>query len=189
MSNTVQMGIDVLRKGNFAALQGKRVGLLTNASGVDAELVSTYEILWQAQEVNLVALFAPEHGFTASRQDGEQITQTTDTRTGLPVFSLYGKHEPPSPEVLSTVDVIVCDIQDVGARYYTFTWTVTHILEAAGTYDVEVLILDRPNPLGGLQIDGPLLGDGIQSLVGRYPVPVQHGLTLGELAWMINETW
>lgn len=189
MGNTVYPGIDVLRKNGYAALRGKRVGLMTNASGVDSKLISTYEILWRTPEVNLVALFAPEHGFTTARQDGEEIAHSTDAHTSLPVFSLYGANERPTEAMLSMVDMIVCDIQDIGTRYYTFAWTIMYILESAGAYGVEVLILDRPNPLGGIQVSGQVLTDGIQSLVGRYPIPIQHGMTLGELAQIGNTAW
>lgn len=185
----VKPGIDVLRDRRFFALKGKRVALLSNASGVDSKLNSSYQILWEAEEVNLVALFAPEHGFAAAVSDGELIDTHYDTRTGLPIFSLYGASYRPSAAMLESIDVIVCDIQDIGLRYYTFTWTITHVLEVAGECGVEVIILDRPNPLGGEIIAGGLLQDGISSLVGPYPVPIQHGMTLAEVVHMVNREW
>lgn len=177
-------GLDVLRADDYAPLRGRRVGLLTNPSAVDRTLTSAYRILTQA--LNIVALFAPEHGFVGAAPDGEQISTQTDPRTGLPVYSLYGATYRPSAAMLRDVDVIVCDIQDIGVRYYTFAWTVTHVIEAAGEHGVEVLILDRPNPLGGEVIGGPGLDAGVSTFVGRYPVPVRHGLTLGELARWVN---
>ena len=186
---TVSTGIEVLRAGDFAALQERRVGLMTNHSAVDQQLTSTYRILTDAPQVNVVALFAPEHGFAGAAPDAEQIGHVTDPRTGLPVYSLYGQSYRPTADMLRDLDVIVCDIQDIGIRFYTFTWTISHILEAAGEYGVPVMILDRPNPLGGEQVVGPLLDEGLYSFVGRVPVPVVHGLTLGEMAQMFNATW
>jgi uncharacterized protein YbbC (DUF1343 family) len=184
----VQTGIEVLRGGGFAALRGKRVGLLTNPSAVDRALVSTYAILRRAADVNLVALFSPEHGLTAAAADGEPVTSMLDPATGLPIYSLYGVTERPTREMLANVDAVVVDIQDIGVRYYTFTWTVSHLLEAAGEYGVEVVILDRPNPLGG-EAAGAALDTRFASLVGRCPVPTQPGMTLGELAQLFNAVW
>lgn len=188
MGQSVYLGIDILKSKHFAPLDGKRVGLYTNASGVDSHLMSTYNILWQAEHVNLVTLFTPEHGLSASAQDGEYINSTTDPKTGIPIYSLYGESLEPNQEMMSQVDVIVVDIQDVGIRYYTFTWTMTYLLEACGKYSVEMLILDRPNPLGGKPA-GTILDMQFSSLVGRYPVPTQHGLTLGEMAKLVNQEW
>lgn len=182
----VKTGLENLRDQDFAPLRGKRVGLMTNPSAVHRNLTSTYDMLWRSPAVNLVALFAPEHGFAAAVADGEQITTQVDPRTQLPVFSLYGDSLRPTAHMLAQVDVLVCDIQDIGVRYYTFAWTITHILEAADEHGVEVIILDRPNPLGGERINGPGLDSALSSLVGRYPVPVIHGLTLGELASYVN---
>lgn len=186
---TVSTGLEVLRRSKFGPLAGQRVGLMTNPSAIDHRLDSAYTILSRAPEVHLTALFGPEHGFAGAAPDAEQVASTTDTRTGLPVYSLYGQSYRPSAEMLNSVDVLVCDIQDIGVRYYTFTWTVSHILEAAGEYGVRVMVLDRPNPLGGVVVDGPQLDPGLSSFVGRFPVPVRHGLTLGELAQMINTRW
>jgi uncharacterized protein YbbC (DUF1343 family) len=185
----VLTGIEVLHRDHFKPLAGQRVGLMTNPSAVDSQLDSTYRILTHAPGVQMTALFAPEHGFAGAAPDAETIATSVDPRTGLTVYSLYGSSYRPAPEMLGKVDVIVCDIQDIGVRYYTFTWTVSYILEAAGAHGVAVMILDRPNPLGGSVIDGPLLDGGMTSFVGRFPVPVRHGLTLGELAQMINARW
>ena len=185
---SVQTGLDRLQADHFAPLAGKRVGLMTNPSAVNRDLISAYH-LFTGGAVNLTALFAPEHGFAGAMPDAAHIDHTTDPRSGAPVFSLYGDTYRPTPEMLANVDVIVCDIQDVGVRYYTFVWTISHILEAAGEQGLPVLILDRPNPLGGEVIDGPLLDTGLSSFVGRFPIPVRHGLTLGELAQMMNAHW
>lgn len=186
---TVRTGLDVLGDDDFKALAGLRVGLMTNPSAVNRQLDSAYKVLIEAPPVNLVALFGPEHGFAGAAPDGEQVAANVDPRTGLPVYSLYGETYRPTAQMLKNIDVLVCDIQDIGVRYYTYTWTVSHILEAAGEHGVRVMILDRPNPLGGVIVDGPQLDKGMSSFVGRHPVPVRHGLTLGELAQMINARW
>ena len=185
----VLLGIDRLMAKDFEPLRRRRVGLLTNPSGVDSKLCPTTDLLAQADAVNLVALFAPEHGFTATVADGEKFDDTTDPRTGVPVFSLYGDSMRPTAEMLNAVDVIVVDIQDVGARFYTYVWTLSHLLEAAGEHDTEVLVLDRPNPLGGSAVRGAVLDEQFDTLVGRYPIPIQHGMTIGELAQMFNAVW
>lgn len=182
-------GLEVTRDSGFAALREKRVGLLTNPSAVDAHLESAYRILTSDARVSVACLLAPEHGFAAAAPDAEHIASSVDARTGLPVHSLYGDNRRPTAEMLAGLDAVVCDIQDVGVRYYTFAWTVTHILEACGEAGVQVVLLDRPNPLGGEVIDGPALDPALSSFVGRAPIPVVHGLTLGELAGMYNRLW
>lgn len=186
---TVQTGLETLRNDRFRALTGQRVGLLTNHSAVDAQLNSAYTIFADSPDVNLTALFGPEHGFAGAAPDAERVDTTTDPRTGLSVFSLYGPTLRPTSEMLQNIDVLVCDIQDIGVRYYTYVWTVSHVLEAAGAHGIPVVILDRPNPQGGVVIEGPMLDMNVSSFVGRFPVPVRHGLSLGELATLINTTW
>ena len=185
----IKSGLEVLRRNGYKPLHGLRVGLLTNPSAVDRDLQSAYYVLSNEPNVNLVALFAPEHGFTGAVPDSLKIEDRKDPLTRLPIYSLYGESYKPASETLENIDVIVCDIQDIGVRYYTFVWTISHVLEAAAEHDVTVVLLDRPNPLGGKKVYGPSLEDEFSSLVGRYSVPVQHGLTLGELTWMINETF
>jgi beta-N-acetylhexosaminidase len=170
----------------FAPLRDKRVGLMTNPSAVDRQLTSTYDIL--RQNVQLTALFAPEHGILGASRDGEFFDSMADARTGIPIYSLYGETFRPTSTMLDGIDVLVCDIQDIGARFYTFWWTVSLILEAAGEYGVSVLILDRPNPIGE-RVAGPGIAPELRSLVGRFPIPIQHGMTLGELALMLNALW
>ncbi len=184
----VRTGIEVLRRDEFKPLRGLRVGLLTNPSGVDSTLISTVAILRREPDVRLAALFAPEHGVFAAAPDAERIPSTVDARTGLTVHSLYGEHFRPTRAMLADLDVVVCDLQDIGARFYTYLWTISHVLQALGEYGVPVLILDRPNPLGDT-VAGPLLRPDCASFVGRYPIPIRHGMTLGELATLINATW
>lgn len=182
----IRVGLEVLRDSDFAVLRGKRVGLMTNPSAVDANLESAYRILTGADAVNVVALFGAEHGFIGAADAGEKVASDVDPRTGIPVFSLYGETYKPTPKMLQNIDVIVCDVQDVGVRFYTYTWTISHILEAAGAAGVEVVILDRPNPLGGLVVEGATLDPALASLVGRVPEPIQHGMTIGEHLRFIN---
>lgn len=182
-----RLGIENLVEQDFASLKDKRVGLMTNPSAVDSRLRLTYDILRNAPQVNLTALFGPEHGFLGSVADGEKIASQTDSTTNLPIFSLYGDSLRPSAEMLSLIDVMLCDIQDIGVRYYTFLWTISHIIEACGKEGVEVIILDRPNPLGG-KLNGGALEPEFSSLVGRYDVPIRHGMTIGEMLFMLNAT-
>jgi uncharacterized protein YbbC (DUF1343 family) len=187
---TVKTGLDLLVADEFKPLAGKRVGLFTNPSAVDTSLrsaVSVFKAAAAAGKIMLAALFAPEHGIDAVEADGIKIS--TSSANELPIYSLYGDDTRPSAEMLAKVDLIVCDIQDIGVRYYTFAWTLTHLLEAAGEHGVEVLILDRPNPLGGTLVEGSPLDPALASLVGRCSLPIRHGLTLGELAQMFNARW
>lgn len=181
----VQTGIDVLRENNFDLLQGKRVGLVTNPTGVDSRLRSTIDILFE--HVNLTALYGPEHGVRGDFSAGDHVGDQVDPQTGIPVYSLYGKSRKPAPEVLENVDVIVYDIQDIGARSYTYISTMGLVMEAAAEQDKEVVILDRPNPLGGLRVEGPLVEEGYHSFVSQYKIPYVYGLTCGELALFLNE--
>jgi len=185
----IQLGIERLEAQGFAPLKHKRIGLLTNASGVNRHLLPTYTILQHTSAVNLVGLLAPEHGMYNAQPAAEQVQSGTDPLTGLPVYSLYGDNLRPSLEIMRQFDVIVCDIQDIGIRYYTYLWTISHLLEAAAAAQVTIMILDRPNPLGGIAVSGPLLEPDQTSLVGRFPVPVCHGMSLGEILTMINQTW
>lgn len=182
----VILGIEALVRDDFAVLQGKRVGLMSNPSAVTHQLQSTYDIFASSEKVQLTALFAPEHGFSASVQDGEKVATGHDARTGAPVYSLYGASLRPTQDMLTEIDVMVCDIQDIGVRYYTFLWTISHIIEVCGESSIPVIILDRPNPLGDA-IAGCGLAADISTLVGRYDIPIQHGMTLGELILYLNQ--
>lgn len=182
----IRFGIDNLIDTNFAALSGQRVGLFTNLCAVDARLMTTYDIFRTSDAVNLAAIFSPEHGLAGMVADGVKVDSGVDPLTGLPLYSLYGETFRPTADMLAEIDVMVCDIQDIGVRYYTFLWTVTHIIEACGEYGVPVIVLDRPNPLGGDIVRGGGLDAKLASLVGRYDIPIQHGLTMGEATTMIN---
>ena len=183
----VKPGVEVLRDSGFRGLKGKRVGLVTNPSGVDRHLRSTIDILYEAADVNLVALYAPEHGVRGDVYAGGKVESGRDPRTGLPVFSLYGDTRQPTPEMLKGVDIMVYDIQDVGSRSYTFISTLGLVMRTCAELGIPVMVLDRPNPLGGLKVEGPLVRDGFHSFVGQYKIPYIYGLTVGELARMINE--
>ena len=184
---TVKSGIEVLRDRGFDVLKGKRVGLVTNPSGVDRNLKSTIDILHNAPEVKLVALFGPEHGVRGDVYAGGKVENTKDEATGLPVYSLYGSTRKPSADMLEGLDVIVYDIQDVGVRSYTFISTLGLVMEACGQKGIEVVVLDRPNPLGGNKIEGCYVEDGFYSFVSQFKIPYVYGLTVGELAVLVNE--
>ena len=183
----VKTGIEVLRDREFRGLVGKRVGLVTNPSGVDHLLNSTVDILYNAPGVELVALYGPEHGVRGDIYAGDHVKDSKDEATGLPVYSLYGATRKPTKEMLQGIDIMVYDIQDVGVRSYTFISTLGLVMEACGELDIEVMVLDRPNPLGGNKIEGCYVEPGFYSFVSQYPIPYVYGLTVGELAVMINE--
>ena len=183
----VRPGIEVLEGRGFEGLVGKRVGLLTNPSGVDHNLRSTIDILNDAPEVELKALFAPEHGVRGDVYAGGTVTDNKDPKTGIRVHSLYGSHLSPSAEMLSDIDVLVYDIQDIGSRSYTFISTLGLAMRACAENDVEVMVLDRPNPLGGNKVEGCLTEPGFHSFVSEFAIPYIYGLTVGELAILLNE--
>lgn len=182
----VKLGIEVLRERNFDVLQGKRVGLCTNPTGMDRNLVSTIDILWEADNVNLVALYGPEHGVRGNIYAGDHVDNEVDARTGLKMYSLYGKTSKPTQEMMADIDVMVYDIQDIGCRSYTYISTMGNLMEACQMYDKELVILDRPNPLGGNKIEGCLVEDGFVSFVSRFKIPYLYGQTPGELAMYLN---
>ncbi|MBQ6198129.1 MAG: DUF1343 domain-containing protein [Bacteroidales bacterium] len=187
VSEPVMTGIEVLESYGFEELLGKRVGLVTNPSGVDRNQRSTIDILYKAPEVNLVALFGPEHGVRGDAYAGDKVEGGTDPATGLPVYSLYGSTREPTQEMLKGIDVMVYDIQDVGTRCYTFISTLGLVMRACAKAGIEVLVLDRPNPLGGLKVEGPLVEPEFHSFVSEFKIPFVYGLTVGELAGLINE--
>ena len=180
-------GVEVLRESGFDVLKGKRVGLLTNPSGVDRELRSTIDILNSAPEVDLRALFAPEHGVRGDVYAGGKVNSSKDVTTGLPVHSLYGSTRKPTPQMLAGLDAVVYDIQDVGSRSYTFISSLGLLMRACAEQDIEVIVLDRPNPLGGEKVEGCLVEDGYHSFVSEFKIPYVYGLTVGELAQLLNE--
>jgi len=183
----VKTGIEVLTDLRFEPLLGKRVGLITNPTGVNASMESTIDILFRAPGVELVALFGPEHGVRGDHDAGETVYSRNDPLTGLPVYSLYGKTRKPNPDMLKGIDILIYDIQDIGCRSYTYISTMGLAMEAAAEQGIPFMVLDRPNPLGGNKIEGPLAKQEYFSMVGAYPIPYVYGLSCGELARMINE--
>lgn len=183
----VALGIDVLEERGFDAVAGKRIGLLTHRPGVNRRGVSTVDILHRAPGVKLVALFGPEHGLDGQVKAGDRVGDARHPGTGLPIYSLYGKSRKPSKEMLQGLDALVIDLQDIGSRSYTFISAMRYTMEACFENGVEVVVLDRPNPLGGLKVDGPPLDAELMSYVGAFRVPYVHGLTMGELARMAKE--
>ncbi len=183
---TVKTGIEVLKREQFKCLEGKRVGLITNPTGVDNRMKSTIDILHQAPNVDLVALYGPEHGVRGDVHAGDKVEDMKDAATGLPVYSLYGKTRKATPEMLKDIDVLVYDIQDIGCRSFTYISTMGLAMEAAAENGKEFVVLDRPNPLGGIKIEGNLTEDDCVSFVSQFKIPYLYGLTAGELALMLN---
>lgn len=181
----VLTGIDVLQRDHFKQLGGQRVGLVTNHTGINRDWISTVQLLSEAKNVQLVALFSPEHGFEG-RLDVAKINDARDTSTGLKIHSLYGKTRIPTDEMLVGIDTLVFDIQDIGTRFYTYISTMGNVMEAAAKHDIRVVILDRPNPINGIDVQGPVLDAGSESFVGYHRIAVRHGMTTGELARMFN---
>ena len=183
-------GIEVLKERRFDALRGKRVGLITNQSAVDSNLRHTADLLADQSDVRLIALFAPEHGVRGTAQAGEGVEDSVDWSTGVPVYSLYrktgDKRRKPLSGQVDGLDVLVYDIQDVGARTYTYLTTLRYAMEAAAESGVELWVLDRPNPLGGEVVEGPMLETDFESFVGPHPLPIRYGMTVGEYALMIR---
>lgn len=182
----VKTGIEVLKANNFKQLEGKRVGLVTNPTGVDNSLKSDVDILHEAANVKLVALFGPEHGVRGNVHAGDHVGNAADPTTGVPVYSLYGKSRIPSKEMLQGIDVLVYDIQDIGCRSFTYISTLGNIMKAAAENGIKVMVLDRPNPLGGEKVEGNLAEDDCLSFVSAFKIPYVYGLTPGEVALLLN---
>jgi len=180
----VQTGIDVLESQKFAPLRGKNVGLITNHTGVDAQGRSTTDLLEHAPGVNLVALFSPEHGLEGTVD--EKVASSRDPDSGLPVYSLYGETRRPTDEMLKGIDTLVFDVQDAGVRFYTYTTTMGYCMEEAAKHNIAFYVLDRPNPINGDIVEGPMLDADKTSFVAYFPLPVRYGLTIGELAQLFN---
>lgn len=183
----VKPGVEVLRDRNFDVLEGKRVGLLTNPTGVDNNLKSTVDIFSEAPNVNLTALFAPEHGVRGDAYAGDKVDNTVDSKTGVKVHSVFGKTRKPTPEMLEDIDVMVYDIQDNGCRSFTFISSMANSMDACAEQGKQFVVLDRPNPLGGEKVEGNLTEEDCISFVSQLPIPYLYGLTPGELANYINE--
>ncbi|MGV3489265.1 MAG: exo-beta-N-acetylmuramidase NamZ family protein [Tuberibacillus sp.] len=178
----VQLGVDVFLKSYVGRFKGNRIGLVTNMTGVNRQLVPTIDLFYEHPDIQLTALYGPEHGIRGDAKEGEIVSSSIDPYTGLPVYSLYGDTRKPTREMLSDVDVVVIDLQDIGTRYYTFIYTVAYVMEACKEYGKHVVILDRPNPINGSVREGNLVKEAFRSFVGKYPIPNRHGLTIGEIA-------
>ena len=169
-------------------LKGLRVGILANPSSVDHDFRHIVDRLGAASDFELAAIFGPQHGFRSELQDNMiETPHTTDPAHGVPVFSLYSETREPTKEMLDLIDVLVIDLQDVGARIYTFIYTMANCLRAAAKTGTPVIVCDRPNPIGGVQVEGPMLEPGYESFVGQFPIPMRHGMTVAELAKLFNE--
>ena len=184
-ASPVKVGAKVLHESGYAELAGKRVGLITNHTAMVDE-THLVDLMHASGKVRLAALFSPEHGLRGLKEDGVQIVERVDERTGTPIYSLYGKVKSPTPAMLCGLDLLLFDIQGVGARFYTYISTMGLAMQAAASAHIPFVVLDRPNPLGGKYFAGPLLEAGFSSFVGEYPIPVTHGMTVGELALMIK---
>ena len=181
----VYLGIDLIDE-NIEIFKGKKVGLITNATGINSNYKSTIDILYE--KVNLVALFAPEHGIRGANAAGGTVTNETDPVTGLTVYSLYGSTQKPTKEMMDKIDIMCIDIQDVGARFYTYIYTMAYAMQACSQYDKEFVVFDRPNPVSGNVVQGTILDTTYSSFIGLYPIVQRHGMTIGEIAYYFNET-
>jgi uncharacterized protein YbbC (DUF1343 family) len=182
----VETGVDMLPRSVPAVLAGKRVGLITNQTGVTHTGGSTIDVLAGIGGLRLVALFSPEHGIRGTAAPGERVASGVDERTGLPIHSLYGETRKPTPEMMRGIDALVFDIQDIGARPYTYIYTMALGMQAAREANIPFVVLDRPNPINGVAIEGNLLEPAFATFVGMYPIPIRHGMTAGELAQLFN---
>lgn len=181
------LGDDVLLRDHLDDLTGRHIGIITNQSGVTSSHVSIVDALVSNRSAQVHALFGPEHGLRGDHSAGAYVSSYTDERTGLPVYSLYGPTRHPSRQMLSGIDLLLFDIQDVGARMYTFVSTMAYAMQSAAKYDIEFWVLDRPNPVGGEIVEGPVLDPRYSSFIGLYPIAMRHGMTVGELAQLYNE--
>ena len=186
-TDNIKFGLDVLVDSNINLLQGKRIGVITNQTGVNTEGKHIVDLLFQADGVELVALFGPEHGIRGNIEGGFKIDTQVDNKTGVPILSLYGKTKKPTPEMLENIDLLIFDIQDIGTRFYTYISTMSVAMEAAAENNIPFMVLDRPNPIMGAIVEGPVLEEGFESFVGIHKIALRHGMTIGELAVLFNE--
>ena len=186
----VETGLHRVLSGQSAVLQGKRLGLLVNPTSVDHRLSHIVDLLRARRDLHVACLFGPEHGVRGDAQDMVGVDEARDSVTGLPMYSLYGRSEEslhPRAEMLEGLDAVVYDIQDIGSRYYTYVWTLLHMMQACAPRGIEVIVLDRPNPIGGVEVEGGAIREGYRSFVGRAPLPNRHGMTAGEVARLVND--
>ena len=184
-SEPVMTGLDVVKADDFQLLRGLRIGVAANQTAVTSDLMHITD-LFHANSIDIRALFAPEHGIRGEMQDGVGIASCIDQRTGIPIYSLYGDVKAPTADMLQNLDAVVFDIQDIGCRYYTFIWTMALIMQSCAEYGKKMIVLDSPNPITGNHVEGSSISPGFTSFVGMYPVPVRHGLTVGEMALYLN---
>ncbi|MHB1458931.1 MAG: exo-beta-N-acetylmuramidase NamZ family protein [Armatimonadota bacterium] len=184
-SEPVMTGLDVLKADDFQLLRGLRIGVAANQTAVTSDLMHITD-LFHVNGIDIRAFFAPEHGIRGEMQDGVGITSCIDKQTGIPVYSLYGDVKAPTADMMQNLDAVVFDIQDIGCRYYTFIWTMAFIMQSCAEHGRKMIVLDRPNPITGSHVEGGSIASGFTSFVGMYPVPVRHGLTVGEMALYLN---
>lgn len=182
----MKLGLEVFLENNTEEYIGKKIGLLTNLTGVNHDLESTIDLFYKHPNIQLTALFGPEHGLRGEVQEGKLIDSSVDAYTGVPVFSLYNKEKKPNVEMLKNVDVVFCDLQDIGTRYYTFIYSLANTMQICGQEGKKVVVLDRPNPINGVTMEGNLVDEDFRSFVGKFPIPVRHGMTIGELAHLFK---
>ncbi|MFC1715530.1 exo-beta-N-acetylmuramidase NamZ domain-containing protein [Candidatus Poribacteria bacterium] len=187
MSQTIKLGLSVLLEEKLDFLGGRSVGLITNATGVNENLEDNISLFCENPDINLKAIFSPEHGLWGAAQDAISISSFQHEGINIPIYSLYGKTRKPTQEMLEGLDALVFDIQDVGVRFYTYISTMATAMETCAEHDLSFFVLDRPNPIGGLRVEGNILEPEFSSFVGYYPIPIRHGMTTGELARMFNE--
>jgi uncharacterized protein YbbC (DUF1343 family) len=183
----VKIGAEILIEKHLDLIKGKKIGIVTNHTGILPDGRHIVDVLNGIEGVKIVALFGPEHGIRGEVPDGKSISHGVDAKTGIPVFSLYGEVKKPTEEMLKDIDVLIFDIQDVGARFYTYISTMSYCMEACAEMGKKFIVLDRPNPIRGVYVDGPILEPRFKSFVGLHPIPVAHGMTVGELAKMFND--
>lgn len=190
VQSQVKVGADRIVEEFSHLLKGKKIGIVTNHTAVRSDGKHLVDALYKSDEFSIVALFSPEHGIRGERAAGEAVQTEVNGRTGIPIYSLYGQTKKPTDEMLKEIDLLLFDMQDVGARFYTYISTMTYVLEAAAKKNISVIICDRPNPLGGILVDGFVLEESQKSFVGLLPIPIVHGMTVGELTLMIKgEKW
>ncbi|MEK3888633.1 exo-beta-N-acetylmuramidase NamZ family protein [Bacillus sp. FSL K6-3431] len=183
----MKLGLDVFLEKYVEKFIGKRIGLVTNMTGVNSQLVPTIDLFFGHPDIQLTALYGPEHGIRGDAKEGQIVASSKDPYTKLPVYSLYGETRKPNKEMLDDVDVVVFDLQDIGTRYYTYIYTMAYVMEACKEFGKAFVVLDRPNPISGEAVEGNLVEKDVRSFVGLYPIPNRHGMTVGELALLFNE--
>ncbi|WP_066195646.1 MULTISPECIES: exo-beta-N-acetylmuramidase NamZ family protein [Gracilibacillus] len=181
----MKIGLDFFIEEQFKEFKGQRIGLLTNITGVNQQLIPAIDLLYKHPSINLTTLYSPEHGIRGEAKEGEQVSSSTDPYTGLPVYSLYGEKKEPTKEMMDPVDVVVFDLQDIGSRYYTFIYTMAYMMKACEKFNKHFVVLDRPNPISG-KIEGNIVETDVRSFVGLLPIPNRHGMTVGELAQLFK---